>query len=66
MEIIAKVQRRSVELEGTVTGEHGIGLGLRDMLVHEVGESAVDMMRRVSESHESSLSWGRGCVFSDD
>lgn len=46
-EILASVQRRAVQLEGTVTGEHGIGLGLRDMLVHEVGENAVDMMRRV-------------------
>lgn len=46
--IIAWVQRRAVELEGTVTGEHGIGLKLRDGLVNEVGGEAVDMMRRVS------------------
>jgi len=37
-----------VQLEGTITGEHGIGLGLRDMLVEEVGENGVDMMQRVS------------------
>lgn len=45
--ILADVQRRAVELEGTITGEHGIGLGLRDMLVYEMGDSGVDMMRRV-------------------
>ena len=45
--IIARLQRRAIELEGTVTGEHGIGLKLRDMLVEEVGDNAVDMMRRV-------------------
>ncbi len=46
-QIIAFVQKRAVQLEGTITGEHGIGLGLRDMLVHEVGENAVDMMRKI-------------------
>lgn len=38
----------AVELDGTVTGEHGIGLKLRDRLVNEFGEEAVDMMRSVS------------------
>ena len=47
MDIITRIQKRSVELEGTITGEHGVGLGLRDMLVQEVGEEAVGMMRRV-------------------
>ena len=35
-------------MEGTVTGEHGIGLALRDMLEEELGENAIDMMRKVS------------------
>ena len=46
-EILDKLRRRGLELEGTITGEHGIGLKLRDMLVEEVGEEAVDMMRKV-------------------
>ena len=37
-------------MEGTVTGEHGIGLALRDVLEEELGESATDMMRKVSGS----------------
>ena len=45
--IIADIQRRGIEMEGTVTGEHGVGLELRDMLEVELGESAVDMMRRI-------------------
>ena len=40
--------KRAVELEGTVTGEHGVGLIKRDYLPHELGESTVDAMRRVS------------------
>lgn len=40
--------KRAVEMEGTVTGEHGVGLVKRDYLPHELGESTVDAMRRVS------------------
>jgi D-lactate dehydrogenase (cytochrome) len=39
--------KRAVEMEGTVTGEHGVGLIKRDYLNHELGESTVDAMRRV-------------------
>jgi D-lactate dehydrogenase (cytochrome) len=46
-EIITAVQKMAVEMEGTVTGEHGIGLEYRDMVVYELGESAVDAMRQV-------------------
>ena len=46
-EIFNHLRRRAVELEGTISAEHGIGLGLRDMLFVEVGETGVDMMRKV-------------------
>jgi len=46
--IILETQRRGIELEGTITGEHGVGLALRDLLNEELGGNAVDMMRRVS------------------
>lgn len=46
--------KRAVEMEGTVTGEHGVGLVKRDYLTHELGESTVDAMRRVS-SKDSDL-----------
>lgn len=40
--------KRAVEMEGTVTGEHGVGLIKRDYLTHELGETTVDAMRKVS------------------
>lgn len=43
-----RMVKRSVEMEGTVTGEHGVGLIKRDYLEHEVGETTVDAMRKVS------------------
>ena len=39
--------KRAVEMEGTVTGEHGVGLIKRDYLAHELGETTVDAMRKV-------------------
>ncbi len=40
-----RVVERSIALEGTCTGEHGIGLGKRKYLVAEHGSVAVDVMR---------------------
>lgn len=39
--------KRAVEMEGTVTGEHGVGLIKRDYLEHELGRTTVDAMRKV-------------------
>lgn len=33
-----------------MTGEHGVGLIKRDYLTHEMGETTVDAMRKVSSS----------------
>ena len=47
-EVVHRMVKRAVEMEGTVTGEHGVGLIKRDYLAHELGEPAVDAMRKVS------------------
>lgn len=45
--VVYRMIKRAVEMEGTVTGEHGVGLIKRDYLAHEIGESSVDAMRKV-------------------
>jgi D-lactate dehydrogenase (cytochrome) len=45
--IVLEVERLGIEMDGTITGEHGIGLEKRDRLVDELGEDTVDTMRRV-------------------
>lgn len=47
--LIRDVQRRALRMEGTITGEHGIGLSLRDMLPEEIGIAGVDLTRKVCE-----------------
>lgn len=49
-ELVHRMVKRAIEMEGTATGEHGVGLGKRDYLPHEVGETTVDLMRRVKLS----------------
>ncbi|KAK1835515.1 mitochondrial D-lactate dehydrogenase 1 [Podospora conica] len=44
---VHRMVKRAIEMEGTVTGEHGVGLVKRDYLNHELGESTVDAMRKI-------------------
>ncbi len=41
-----RLVERALSMDGTCTGEHGIGIGKQDFLVDELGE-AVDLMRAV-------------------
>lgn len=45
--LLAKIHSLALELEGTITGEHGVGLKLRDLLAGEVGQEGVDAMRKI-------------------
>ncbi|TGO80131.1 hypothetical protein BELL_0014g00200 [Botrytis elliptica] len=51
-EVMHRMVKRAVEMEGTVTGEHGVGLIKRDYLNHELGESTVDAMRRLKFAYD--------------
>ncbi|KAF3764578.1 hypothetical protein M406DRAFT_62284 [Cryphonectria parasitica EP155] len=51
-EVVHRMVKRAVEMEGTVTGEHGVGLVKRDYLPHELGASTVDVMRKMKQSFD--------------
>jgi len=42
-----RVVQKAIELGGTCTGEHGIGIGKQKYMVYEHGEGAVDVMRQI-------------------
>jgi D-lactate dehydrogenase (cytochrome) len=44
--------KRAIEMEGTATGEHGVGLVKRDYLPHELGETTVAAMRRLKQAYD--------------
>jgi len=48
--ISSRVVERAIAMEGTCTGEHGIGLGKRKYLVAEHGDVAVDVMRALKQA----------------
>ncbi|KAJ5376352.1 hypothetical protein N7509_013238 [Penicillium cosmopolitanum] len=50
--VVHRMVKRAVEMEGTVTGEHGVGLVKRDYLAHELGETTVDAMRRLKLAYD--------------
>jgi D-lactate dehydrogenase (cytochrome) len=62
-EIYDAVVRRAIELGGTCTGEHGIGLGKRQYLELEHGEAAVEMMRRMKRAFDPNDVLNPGKVF---
>jgi len=45
--LISDLRKRAIEWEGIIKGEYGTGLALRDVLKAELGENAVDTMRKV-------------------
>jgi D-lactate dehydrogenase (cytochrome) len=38
---------RAIRMEGSITGEHGVGIGKKQFLVEELGENTVDMMKTI-------------------
>ncbi|CVK83429.1 D-lactate dehydrogenase (cytochrome) [Fusarium proliferatum] len=50
--VVHRMVKKAVEMEGTVTGEHGVGLVKRDYLPHELGESTVDAMRQIKKAFD--------------
>ncbi|KAL8866466.1 MAG: hypothetical protein Q9174_006286, partial [Haloplaca sp. 1 TL-2023] len=51
-DVVHRMVKRAVEMEGTVTGEHGVGLIKRDYLTHELGASTVDAMRKLKQAFD--------------
>ena len=55
---------RALSLEGTCTGEHGVGLHKMDFLVTEAGAGAVDMMRTIKRALDPKNIMNPGKIFS--
>ena len=49
-EVVHRMVERALELEGTATGEHGVGVIKREYLEGEVGKTGVDAMRAIKKA----------------
>jgi D-lactate dehydrogenase (cytochrome) len=46
----ARLAARAIRMDGTCTGEHGVGLGKQDYLSQEHGDEAVAVMRKIKQA----------------
>lgn len=58
----ARLVRRALAMDGTCTGEHGIGIGKQDWLVEELGD-AVDIMRTLKRALDPRDLFNPGKIF---
>ena len=58
-----RMVRRAIALEGTCSGEHGIGLHKMGFLVEEAGEGAVQAMRQVKHALDPKNIMNPGKIF---
>ncbi|GBE86673.1 D-lactate dehydrogenase [cytochrome], mitochondrial [Sparassis crispa] len=47
---VHRLIRRAIALDGTCTGEHGVGVGKKEYLIDELGEGTVELMRTIKNA----------------
>ena len=56
----------ALEMEGTCTGEHGIGLGKKESLVQELGMDTIGVMQQIKRSLDPLWLMNPGKIFDED
>ncbi|KAE8547832.1 hypothetical protein EYB25_009625 [Talaromyces marneffei] len=54
---------RAIEMDGSCTGEHGIGLGKKEYLIKELGPDTIDIMRSVKRALDPHWLMNPGKIF---
>ncbi|WEW57492.1 D-lactate ferricytochrome c oxidoreductase [Emydomyces testavorans] len=54
---------RAIEMEGSCTGEHGVGMGKKSSLVKELGPDTIDVMRSVKRALDPHWLLNPGKIF---
>ncbi|KAJ3195188.1 hypothetical protein HK101_000898 [Irineochytrium annulatum] len=59
------IARMAIAMDGTCTGEHGVGTGKRHLLVEEVGPEAMALMRKLKKTLDPNNILNPGKIFLD-
>jgi FAD/FMN-containing dehydrogenase len=49
-EAVNRLVRRAIALDGTCTGEHGVGVGKKKYLEEELGSGTVELMKKIKRT----------------
>lgn len=61
-DLASSMAYRAIELGGTCTGEHGVGVGKKEFLKTELGESSISLMRKIKLAMDPTLILNTGKV----
>jgi len=61
--INARLVERALAMDGTCTGEHGIGIGKQEWLVKELGDGTIDVMRMLKRALDPQDLFNPGKIF---
>ncbi|KAG1838136.1 FAD-linked oxidase-like protein [Suillus subalutaceus] len=64
-EAVSRINHKAIELEGTCTGEHGVGTGKRNYLLTELGEGTVALMRTIKQTLDPHNLFNPGKLYPD-
>jgi len=63
--LVHRMVERAIALDGTCTGEHGVGLGKRKYLVDELGEGTVELMKTIKRAIDPYNLFNPGKLYPD-
>ncbi|KIM54904.1 hypothetical protein SCLCIDRAFT_1221517 [Scleroderma citrinum Foug A] len=64
-EAVSRINRKAIELEGTCTGEHGVGIGKREYLLSELGQGTVSLMKVIKQTIDPYNLFNPGKLYPD-
>ncbi|KAF9006777.1 hypothetical protein BDZ89DRAFT_1079648 [Hymenopellis radicata] len=66
LEVADRMVRRAIALDGTCTGEHGVGMGKKRYLVEELGEGTVELMKTLKRAIDPLGLFNPGKLYPDE
>ncbi|KAF5349775.1 hypothetical protein D9758_010226 [Tetrapyrgos nigripes] len=63
---VTRMVQRAIQMDGTCTGEHGVGIGKKKFLVEELGPGTVELMRTIKRAVDPLGLFNPGKLYPDE